>query len=76
MTRLFPPDQHERTLARITAAITATRHLNKRRHRSYPRVVRRGRHNSYPIKKPGHHGTRHHGPPTIQLHTPASTNAA
>ncbi len=27
----------------------------------------RARHNSYPVKKPGRTGTRHHGPPTIRL---------
>jgi hypothetical protein len=48
--------------------ITSPRNLNPpRRHRSCPRVVRRARHNSYPVRKPDHSGTRHHGPPTIQL---------
>ena len=50
------------------ADITRTRNLNPhRRHRSYPRVVKRARHNLYRIKKPGDTGTRHHGPPTIRL---------
>ncbi|MDQ6748740.1 MAG: hypothetical protein M3010_11635 [Candidatus Dormibacteraeota bacterium] len=50
------------------ADITCARNLNPaRRHRSYPRVVRRARHNSYPIKKPGDTGIRHRGPPTIRL---------
>jgi hypothetical protein len=57
------------------ADITGSRHLNKRRHRSYPRVVKRARHNSYPVKKPGDHGTRHDGPPTIQLANPVLTKA-
>jgi hypothetical protein len=48
--------------------ITSLRHLNPaRRHRSYPRVVRRARHNSYRVKRPGDTGTRHHGPPVIRL---------
>jgi hypothetical protein len=34
---------------------------------SYPRVVRRARHNSYRVKRPGDTGTRYHGPPTIRL---------
>jgi hypothetical protein len=38
-----------------------------RRHRSYPCVIRRARHNSYKVKRPGDTGTRHHGPPTIRL---------
>jgi hypothetical protein len=47
--------------------ITDPRDLNTRRERTYPRVIKRGRHNSYPIKKPGDHGTRHDAPPTIRL---------
>jgi len=58
------------------ADITRTRNLNPpRRHRSYPRVVKRARHNLYRIKKPGDHGTRHHGPPAITLLRPALTRA-
>jgi hypothetical protein len=30
-------------------------------------VIRRARHNSYRVKRPGDTGTRHHGPPTIRL---------
>ena len=59
------------------AGITRTRNLNpRRRHRSYPRVIKRARHNSYQVKKPGDQGTRHHGPPTIQLTLPAKAQAA
>ena len=50
-------------------AITSPTHLNKRRERSYPRVVKRARHNSYRVKKPGDHGQRHTAPPTIRLIT-------
>ncbi len=49
------------------ADITAPRHLNQRRDRSYPRVIKRGRHNAYRVKRPCDHGTRHHAPPTITL---------
>ena len=50
------------------ADITGPRRLNPaRRHRSYPRVIRRARHNSYRVKRPGDTGTRHPGPPTIRL---------
>ncbi len=46
------------------ADITSPRNLNPaRRHRSYPRVVRRARHNSYKVKKPGDTGIRYHGLP-------------
>jgi len=48
--------------------ITRRRNLNpKRRHRSYPRVVKRGRHNSYRIKRPTDIGIRHSGPAVIEL---------
>jgi hypothetical protein len=57
------------------AAITSPKHLNKRRERSYPRVVKRARHNSYRVKKPGDHGTRHAGPATIKLINPVLTRA-
>ena len=50
------------------ADITSPRNLNPaRRHRSYPRVVRRARHNSYRVKRPGDTSARYHGPPTIRL---------
>jgi hypothetical protein len=48
--------------------ITARPNLNPgRRHRSYPRAVKRARHNSYRVRKPGDKATRHAGPPTIVL---------
>ena len=59
----------------MTAGITDPKHLNKRRERSYPRVVKRARHNHYPVKKPGEHGTRHDGPATIQLASPILARA-
>jgi hypothetical protein len=50
------------------ADITTRRNLNpRRRHRSYPRVIRRARHNSYRVKRPADTGTRYHGPPTVWL---------
>lgn len=50
------------------ADITRPRNLNpKRRHRTYPRVVKRARHNYYRVKRPTDTGIRHNGPPTIQL---------
>jgi hypothetical protein len=50
------------------ADITSASHLNPpRRHRTYPRAIKRARHNTYRIKQPSDHGTRHHGPPTITL---------
>ena len=55
------------------ADITGHRDLNTRRERSYPRVVKRARHNHYAVKKPGQHGTRHDAPPTVKLCNPALT---
>jgi hypothetical protein len=57
------------------AAITDPQQLNERRERSYPRVVKRARHNHYPVKKPGQHGTRHDARATIKLANPALTSA-
>jgi hypothetical protein len=71
----FPPEHQERILATVMAGITRTKHLNpERRHRTYPRVIKRARHNSYRVQRPGDHGTRHSGPATIKLdglHLPA-----
>lgn len=64
----FPPEQHQRLHAAITTTITATRNLNPpRRHRTYPRVIKRGRHNSYRVKKKTDVGIQHDGPATIKL---------
>ena len=32
-----------------------------------PRVIKRARRNSYRVRRPGDHGTRHGGPATIKL---------
>ena len=55
------------------AAITDPQHLNTRRERSYPRVVKRARHNHYRVEKTGQHGIRHDAPATIQLANPILT---
>jgi hypothetical protein len=52
------------------ADVTNPKKLNKRRERTYPRVVKRARHNSYRVKKTGQHGTRHESPATIKLINP------
>jgi hypothetical protein len=41
--------------------------LNRRRYRTYPRVVKQTRHNSYRVKRATDIGTKHDGPPTIEL---------
>jgi hypothetical protein len=49
-------------------AITSKRHLNPpRRHRAYPRAVKRAARTRYRVKRPGDNGTRHHGPPAVRL---------
>jgi hypothetical protein len=55
------------------AGITRRKHLNpRRRNRSFPRVIKRIRHNNYRVKRPGDTGTRHDGPPVIKLTAPAT----
>ena len=50
------------------ADITRKKNLNpRRRNRTYPRVVKRARHNSYRVKRPADRGTRHSGRATIKL---------
>ena len=52
----------------IKADITRKQHLNpQRRRRTYPRAIKRARHNSYRVKRASDQGTRHAGPPTITL---------
>ena len=50
-------------LAEITGKINPPR-----RHRTCPRAIKRGRHNSYRIKRPGDRTIRHVGPPTINIY--------
>ena len=59
------------------ADITKKKHLNPpRRHRTCPRAIKRGRHNSYRVKKPGDKNVRHHGPATIRLANPVKAEVA
>lgn len=60
------------------ADITKRSNLNpRRRHRTYPRVVKRARHNSYRVKRSTDIGLRHDKPPTIRLaNTGLTTTAA
>jgi len=57
------------------ADITSPKRLNTRRERSYPRVVKRARHNSYRVKKPGQQGAHHDAPATIKLVNPVLTRS-
>jgi hypothetical protein len=59
------------------AGITEPQNLNPpRRHRTCPRAIKRGRHNSYRVKKPGDQNIRHPGPATIALRSRAKPQAA
>ena len=59
------------------ADIASKRKLNPgRRHRTYPRVVKRARHNSYRVKKPANKGTRHEKPSTTLLVSLTRTGVA
>jgi hypothetical protein len=64
--RPFPPDR----LPAITAAAFAEilERLNpQRRMRTCPRVIKRARHNTYRVKRPGDVAVTHTSPPTIKL---------
>jgi hypothetical protein len=64
-------------LTQVKADITRRNHLNpRRRHRTCPRVIKRGRHNAYRIKKPGDKNIRHDGPATIRLANSAQASTA
>jgi hypothetical protein len=73
--RPFPPEQREHALEEVIAELASPQHLNTRRERTYPRAVKRARHNHYPVRKPGQHGTRHEAPATIKLANPVLTRA-
>lgn len=71
------PEQRERILEAVVAGITREKHLNpERRHRTYPRVVKRSRHSSYRVERPGDRGTRHPGPATISMVNPRQLTLA
>ena len=54
--------------ARAAKQLTARPALNPpRRERTYPRAVKRSRHNQHQVKKTTDTGTRHTAPPTIRF---------
>ncbi len=64
--RPSPPDH----LSAITAAAVAEmlERLNpQRRMRTCPRVIKRARHNTYRVKRPGDVGITYTSPPTIKV---------
>ena len=59
------------------ADITRNKNLNlPRRDRTYPRMVKRARHNSYRVEKPEDYRTRYDGLATIKLVNPRSLSPA
>ncbi|TDD59064.1 hypothetical protein E1298_46850 [Actinomadura rubrisoli] len=68
---MFPPKHLERATADALAEILE-RPNPPRRMRTYPRVVKRQRHNSFRVKKSTDHGVRHPRPPEIYLFSPAA----
>lgn len=64
--RLFPPEGH-RLLRRVVVAELLERLNPPRRHRSYPRKVKRARHNSYRVKRPTDIGIKHQRAPVPVL---------
>ncbi|MBE1456183.1 hypothetical protein H4W79_000397 [Nocardiopsis terrae] len=59
----FPPEQRAWVYGVVLEQV-AQRCLPARRHRSCPRVIKRVRHSSFPIKRAHHVSVLHTGPPT------------
>jgi hypothetical protein len=70
--RTFPPEYRRKALVDAFTEINERRNTG-RRYRTNPRVVKRGRHNSYIVKKSHHEGNRHDGPPKIRIRALALT---
>ena len=67
------PEHAQYLLAQVKVGITRNKHLKPwRRHRNFPRVIKRSCHNAYRVKKPGDKAIRHDGPATIRLANPVS----
>ncbi|WP_326750793.1 hypothetical protein OIE73_00885 [Streptomyces hirsutus] len=77
-TAAFPPERWDAVTAEILAMLAAHRNCNPEwSQRSYPRVVKRARHNSYRVKRATDAGIRHAGPPIGKfafLGTPPTTS--
>ncbi|MGH3753050.1 MAG: hypothetical protein ACRDRP_10190 [Pseudonocardiaceae bacterium] len=66
-TAAFPPEHWNDVLPEILVGINA-KIIPVRRDRTCPRAVKRARHNSYRVKRPGEAAIHHPGPATIHLH--------
>ena len=68
-TAAFPPEHWHPVAPQISAELAARRNrVRERRYRTYPRVVRRARHNQYRVKKATDTGRRHTGPAQIRFY--------
>jgi hypothetical protein len=64
----FPPEPQEALWTHTVHRVGQRRNRNPaRRHRTYPRAVKRPRRSSYRERRPSDKGIRHTGPPTVQL---------
>ncbi|MEU0485697.1 hypothetical protein ABZ260_41795 [Streptosporangium sp. NPDC006013] len=64
----FPPEPYDMLWARTVHQVGRPRNRNpSRRHRSYPRAVKRTRRSGYRERRPSDRGIRHAGPPTVAL---------
>jgi hypothetical protein len=71
----FPPDRWDEVMVHVLTEITAK--INPpRRHRTCPHTIKRGRHNSYRIKRPDDRTIHHPGPPTVTIHVLKPRTAA
>jgi hypothetical protein len=64
----FPPEPQNDLWTRTVHRVGQPRNRNpERRHRTYPRSVKRTRRSSYRERRPSDKGVRHAGPPTVRL---------
>jgi hypothetical protein len=64
----FPPAPHDTLWTRTVHQVGRPHNRNpSRRHRSYPRAVKRTRRSSYRERRPSDKSIRHAGPPTVTL---------
>ena len=64
--RIFPPHQENNAHRRVIEEILAYPN-RKRRHRAYPRVIKRYGPCYRPIKRPEHREIRYPGPGTVEI---------
>jgi hypothetical protein len=65
--RIFPPHSNSEAARRRVLAEILEHPLRARRHRAYPRVIKRYGPCYRPIKRRQHHQILYHGPATIEI---------